>query len=365
MALSRSDVERLMKDPSTQARQEVLAKIAEQYNTTEDRSLSVEETNIIEDIFRSLARSAEVEIRKTLAESVKNSPNLPKDIALRMADDIADVANPILQNSPTLDDADLLDIIGSTKDVGRMLAIARRDNLSEAVTAPLLDKNNEEISSTVLTSFGSAISDSSYNKILDHVPLEENVVNAILEKGSLSVSITEKLLNRVTGKIRQSLDEKYQIIFESKHLKKEMEKSLELAAESIMGLRSADAHHKKMLDDLQSTGKLMPFTALISGNYQMFEVGLSRLARVPLNNVRILIYDHGELGLTRLCKKAAIPDKLIGVVAIAVRALQSFEGEYMNKPKPVIRPKDVVERIKLLAGDRQIEHLDFLISMMK
>ena len=364
MKLSKQDVERLMKDPSIEARQEVLSKIAEQYNSLEGGSLSADETKIVEDIFRVLAKSAEVEIRKTLAESVKNSSNLPKDIVLKMANDIADVSNPILQYSQVLNDKDLLEIMGSAKEASRVLAIAQRHNLSETMTTALLDQNKEEISSAVLSSFGSKISEESYNKMLEQNQLSEQIVNAMVEKGSLSVTIAEKLLKCVTGKIRESLDEKYQIIFESKQLKKEMEKNLELAAANIMGLRSADAHNRKLLEELQATGKLMPFTALSTANYQMFEVALSRLAHVPLNNVRILIYDHGAPGLQKLCQKAGLPEKLFGVVAIAVRALQTFEAEAATKPKTTIKPKELLDRIQLLTGEQKIDHLDFFIFLM-
>ena len=365
MALSKNDVQRLMTDASIEARQEVLAKVAQEYNGLDGRPLSEDEAKLIEDIFRALAHSTEVEIRKTLAENIKNSPNLPKDIALKMASDIADVANPILQYSQVLDDNDLMNVLATTKDVERILAIAKRDNLSETLTTTLLDKNDNTISTTVLNSFGSKISDASYNKIIESQSVNENIVSAILEKGSLSVSVTDKLLKSVSSQIRESLDSKYHVIFENKQLKKEMEKNLELATASIMGQRSANAQHKKLREELHASGKLVPLMALSSCNYQMFEITLSRLARVPLNNLRILLYEHGALGLERLCKKAELPDNLFGVIDITVRALQSFEAEFVEKHRAVIKPKELVQRIKLLAGDKQIDHLDFFISLMK
>ena len=354
-----------MRDPSTDARKEVLGKVADKYNLDKENKLSNEETNLVEDIFRALTRSAEVEIRKALAENIKNSDSIPKDIAMKMAQDVAEVANPILQYSQVLSDADLLEILASSKDISHAMAIARRDNLPESVTTMLIDQKNQEISSQVLNSFGSNISDASYEKIIENHLLNEDIVSAILDKGSISVTLTEKLLKRVSSQIRTSLNQKYQVVFDNKHLKKEMEKNLELAATKIIGIRSADAHNKKMLADLDRAGKLMPLTALSTCNYQMFELAMSRLARVPINNVRILIYDHGETGLKRLCQQAGLPEKLFAVISIAVRALQSFEGEFMNQHRPSIKPKDMLERIKLLTGENKIDYLDFFISLMK
>ena len=364
MKLSKGDVEKLLKDPSTQARQDILSKIAGQYNSEEEGQLSTEETKIVEDIFRALAKSAEVEIRKSLAESVKNSANLPRNIALTMAKDISEVAIPMLQSSQVLNDDDLLEIINTTQDQERVMAVAKRDNLSEKMTTNLLDKGSEEITKAVFNSYGSMISDSSYQKLMDSTQISEQIVHAMVEKGSLSVTLTEKLLKRVTGKIRESLDEKYQIIFESKQVKAEMEKNLQAAAAKMMGLRSTDARNRKLMDELQVKGKLAPFTALSMGNYQMFEVTLSRLALVPLNNVRILLFEHGEIGFKKLYEKAKMPEDLYGVVSLAVRALQTLDAE---APKPVMnhRPKDMFERMKLLAGNQEVNYLDFFVSLMK
>lgn len=366
MALSKLDVEHLMRNPSTVARQEVLTKITSQYNQKDKNPLSPQETKIIEDIFRVIAQGAEEEIRKTLAQQMAHSPNLPKDIAMKMAADIADVSHPILEHSPVLEETDLIEVMKYISDDATLMAIARRENLPESVTSKLIQKNNTHINKTVLASYGSAISDASYDHLTSGEHLDEETIHSIFDKGSLSVTITEKLLSRVTGKIRESLNEKYQVVFENKKIKKEMEKNLQLAASTIMGLRLADAQNQKMLEDLRESGKLMPFSALSMCNCTMFEICLSRMARVPLNNVRILIYTHGKDGLSGLFKKAGIPSNLLNAAYIAVQALQSFEAESAkSKMKSQPTPKDLVARIRTLAGTREIDHLDFLFSLMR
>ena len=53
-------------------------------------------------------------VRAALAEAIKESPYIPKSIALQLARDIeAEVAAPILEFSPLLNDADLREIIAS------------------------------------------------------------------------------------------------------------------------------------------------------------------------------------------------------------------------------------------------------------
>ncbi len=246
MKLSKQDVDRLLKDPSVGVRHDILVKIAGQYNAVsgEDK-LTPEEDEIVEVIFRTLAKNAEIEIRKTLAEILKDSPKLPRDVAQVLTKDLTEISTPILQYSPALADEDLLEIIKNTRNMERVYAIARRENLSETITTALLDKKDETLHNVVLRSFGSKISELSYEKILSNAKVSEKVVNAMIEKGSLPVAITEKLLMRMGDKARETLDEKYHVVFESKKVKQQLDKSKELAAQHIAELRAAVGMDKK------------------------------------------------------------------------------------------------------------------------
>ncbi|MDB5734488.1 MAG: hypothetical protein JWN16_1125 [Alphaproteobacteria bacterium] len=81
-----------------------------------------------------LARDAAVRVRAILADQIKTLDCIPKDIALTLARDLnAIVAAPILQYSPLLSDADLIEIIAGGQVQEILTAIARRNPVSEAV----------------------------------------------------------------------------------------------------------------------------------------------------------------------------------------------------------------------------------------
>ena len=76
--LTKADVAKLMADPSAEVRAETTAKIAKQF---EVEALSPAERQIAEDIFRKLVKDVEVRVREALAAHLKNSPDLPHDVA--------------------------------------------------------------------------------------------------------------------------------------------------------------------------------------------------------------------------------------------------------------------------------------------
>src|SRR5271165_1794602 len=94
--LSPSDVARLLADPSQDIRAELVAKVSHE---VERGALSLEERALAEDILRALARDAALRVRQALAEHLKESRHLPRDIAIALALDVDAVALPILQYS--------------------------------------------------------------------------------------------------------------------------------------------------------------------------------------------------------------------------------------------------------------------------
>jgi len=86
-----------------------------------------------------LARDAAVRVRAVLAEAVKDLDCIPHDVARKLARDLeTSVAVPILQYSPLLSDADLIEVIACGQVQEALAAIASRKPVSEAVGEALV-----------------------------------------------------------------------------------------------------------------------------------------------------------------------------------------------------------------------------------
>jgi uncharacterized protein (DUF2336 family) len=88
-----------------------------------------------------LARDQLPRVRQILAEEIKSLDCVPKHVIRKLARDVEKVAAPVLEFSPLLSDADLIDIITTAHANHALKAIARRRPLSadvsEAVAAAL------------------------------------------------------------------------------------------------------------------------------------------------------------------------------------------------------------------------------------
>ncbi len=137
-----SDAESLGEKPLPVAREAIAVKVATYFTKG---IFSSGENDIACEIIRLLAKDVEVRVRKALAENIKISKDLPRDVALRLANDVAEVAQPILEFSEVLTENDLVAIIRGAQQVGKLIAISRRNNISEVLSQELIATNNDEV----------------------------------------------------------------------------------------------------------------------------------------------------------------------------------------------------------------------------
>jgi uncharacterized protein (DUF2336 family) len=82
-----------------------------------------------------LVEDTAVEVRAALAAVLRDMPDAPRDLILRLARDAAmPVAEPVIRLSPLLTDEDLLALVAEPPAPGTRRAVARRPELTETVT---------------------------------------------------------------------------------------------------------------------------------------------------------------------------------------------------------------------------------------
>ena len=127
-----------------------------------------------------LARDAAVRVRAILAEEIKGLDCVPRDIALILARDVnAIVAAPILQYSPLLSDADLIEIIACGQIQQVLTAIASRKPLNEDVSYHLVQSLNVPAVAALLVNHDARIRKETMEQIVEqaeeinawHMPL--------------------------------------------------------------------------------------------------------------------------------------------------------------------------------------------------
>ena len=90
---------------------------------------------------------------------------MPHDIALALAKDDATVAQPILEYSPVLTDADLVAVLAEGNGA-KQVSVARRPELSTSVSEAVIDTGNAAAVTTLMSNEGAALGEELLKKTL-------------------------------------------------------------------------------------------------------------------------------------------------------------------------------------------------------
>src|SRR3954464_7570873 len=129
-ALTDEDIRTLVKGATADERAAAAQKLCRVIDRV---PLSDDDRTLAAEILHVMAADAAELVRRALAITLKDSPLVPRDVALKLARDVESVALPILSFSPAFTDDDLAEIVRLGGPV-RQLAIAKRPTLSPRVT---------------------------------------------------------------------------------------------------------------------------------------------------------------------------------------------------------------------------------------
>jgi uncharacterized protein (DUF2336 family) len=128
---------------------------------------SDEQVELFDDVIGRLATSIEATARAELANRLAPIANAPVNVVKSLAaDDLIEVAGPVLAQCARLDDADLIGTARS-KGQGHLLAISQRASLSEAVTDVLVTRGEREVVHSVAQNGGARFSDAAFGVLVE------------------------------------------------------------------------------------------------------------------------------------------------------------------------------------------------------
>src|ERR1700677_3799416 len=161
-----AELKSLAEERSAEKRADLLHKIADLFFAGIDEHSDAERilfNEVIENIVDKISRAARIDVATNLATQA----GFPIKVVRKLAnDDDIEIAGPVIQGSPDLDDSDLIAIARKGAD-GHLDAIAGRDRLSEGVTDVLVDRGSRGVTHKVSHNHGARFSDSGMMALVD------------------------------------------------------------------------------------------------------------------------------------------------------------------------------------------------------
>ncbi len=300
--LNQRDVERLQTDQRPESRVEIATKVAVGFKGA---ALGVEERRIAEDILRGLVRDAEVRVREALAAQLKDCPDLPRDVALILAQDVESVALPVLRYSKVLTDDDLVAVLRSGGPE-HQVAIASRNPVSAFLAEAVIDSGYEEAVNCLVANEGAELDSRLLDRVLKEYGHSETMRTSLAQRPHLPTVISEQLMDIVTRQIVGQLAQKHALSLGA--VSSFLRKARDRATVALLQSENlTDAELEAQVADLDLQGRLstsIAFRALSVGDLRFFEMAMARLAGIPVENARALLNDDGDLGLESLLRTA-------------------------------------------------------------
>ncbi|MEZ5962056.1 MAG: DUF2336 domain-containing protein [Hyphomonadaceae bacterium] len=358
--LTDSDIRSLIKGPTEDERAHAAHKIC---RCIEEGELSPEERIHAEGIIAIMAQDAAVLVRRALAVALKNSPKLPREVAMRLSRDVDSISLPVIMNSPSLTDEDLIQIVRACPP-NKQVAVASRETLSTKVTGAISSYAVSEAVERALANDNALFNEEGLETALTRFEGLSTITTAMVYREQLPVSVTEKLVSMVTGELFD-------------HLVNNHELPPQIAIDLAMGARERatldiveQAGHQrdlpKFVQQLNLNGRLTPsliMRGLCLGQIDFVEYAMAELGGIAHQRMWLLMHDSGPLGLKAAFDRAGLPPRLFPSFRAAIDVYHSIDREGVARDRLTFR-KRMLERTLTLFQSVPKDDLDYLLEKL-
>ncbi|MGE6697434.1 DUF2336 domain-containing protein [Hyphomonas sp. NPDC076900] len=358
--LTQQDIHRLMKGESPEQRASVAHRLCRRIGLD---VLSDAEKQYAQEIIKILAADAADLVRRTLAVTLRSSPILPREIALKLARDIEAVAIPILEESPVFTEEDLVELVLSVT-AAKQAAIAGRDGLSITVSEVISEHGAVEAVRALAENSTAEWSDKAYTDALSRFGSDEIVQAGLIRRDFIPVHIAEKMVSLVSGSLFDMLVNRHEL---------PAQLAIDLAASAreratIDLVEQAGRSHDlpRFVSQLNLNGRLthsLIMRALCCGQMPFVEHALSELSGVAHQRVWLMIHDAGPLGLQAVFDHAGLPRKMLPAFKAAVNVYHETEHDGGPNDRARFRAR-MIERVLTQFQAIPKDDLDYLLDKL-
>jgi len=182
---------KLAQEKSKEGRGSLYKAIGDLFERQADELQTVERAMMIE-ILERLSLDVELSVRSGLANRLSENGDAPNDLIHMQANDEVQAAYKILASSPILHDSDLIEVVRH-RSMQHQLAVAIRKDVSEEVSAALVEAGTEDVIVTLLNNQDARI----LADVLDHLAEEskrvDNYQKPLVRRPDLPTELAERM----------------------------------------------------------------------------------------------------------------------------------------------------------------------------
>lgn len=326
-----SDLLALAHDSSTEARHRLLLGVVALCDACPPTG---EISPVLGEIFLTLARQAEREVRKVLSEKLAHAEWAPAALVNVLALDEIEIARPILESSPILQDDDLLRVLIQAS-LEHQITVARRPKISGRVADAVIDRAEPAVLMALTTNRTAEISTEGVRRLVEHSRRIAALRGPLTRHPLLTEALAQQLYQWVGTALRQSISARFTVNEQA------LGSAIYDAVEGVMrpigpeldpvDQGNRDEMERRLVDKLQSAGQLRPgllIRAVREKRLSLFSHGLAALGGFAVGQVRVALSAATPEALYYACAAVGIDRAVFPTLLIELRKLNdSLPGD--------------------------------------
>lgn len=302
-------------------------------------------------------------VRQALAESLASSPDAPPSAVLALAGDQPEVAAIVLERSPLLVDADLVDM-AATGTAAHQVAIARRIPVPRSVAAAIAEVGAAEACLVLVENPDADIATFSLDRITERFGHLAAIREALFAREDLPATTRQALVVKLSETLGSFVASRRWL--ESGRARRVAQEACEKATVTLAGNHGRD-QLGRLIRHLRESGQLnagLILRALLSGNVLLFEQALAELSGFPASRVSDLVHDRRGSGLRALYERCGLPASAFPAVQAAVETLHEtgFAGDIGGATR--LRRR-MVERVLTRCENEPSTEIEPLLTLLR
>ncbi|WP_332660333.1 DUF2336 domain-containing protein [Brevundimonas sp.] len=331
MAPSPGDLLALARNTSPDARQRLLLGVLALCDASPPAG---ELSPVLGEIFLTLARQAEREVRKVLSEKLAHADWAPAALVNVLALDEIEIARPVLDSSPILQDDDLLRVMVEAS-LEHQIAIARRPQISGRVADAVIDRGEPAVLTALATNRTADLSIDGVRRLVEHSRRIAALRAPLTRHPRLTEALAEQMYQWVGTALRQSITARFNVDDQA------LGAAVYDAVEGVIRQNrpeepprddpGRDEMERRLIDKLQSAGQLRAgflIRAVREKRLSLFAHGLVALSGFPSEDVRQALNAPTPEALFYACAAVGIDRAVFPTLLTELRKLnQSLPGD--------------------------------------
>lgn len=328
---SPNDLLSLARNPSPDARQRLLLGVAALCDASPP---SGELSPVLGEIFLTLARQAEREVRKALSEKLAHADWAPAALVNLLALDEIEIARPVLAASPILQDDDLLRVMVEAS-LEHQIAIARRPQISGRVADAVIERGQPAVLAALATNRTADLSVEGVRRLVEHSRRIAALRAPLTRHPRLTEALAEQMYHWVGVALRQSITARFKVddramgaaVYDAVEGVLRQARPEELSQDDP----NRDEMERRLIDKLRSAGQLRAgflIRAVREKRLNLFVHGLAALGGFATDDIREALTAPTPEALYYACAAVGIDRAVFPTLLTEVRKLnQSLPGD--------------------------------------